>query len=94
MPLSGAGNTKGDVHTEAVFYECKSSARKTADGVKSISVRKDDLTKMLQQQAKEGKTLHAMVLHFAGDQKDWVVIEWRQWESLLGSQTISVQPGQ
>lgn len=85
VPYSGAGKVKGDVHTPHVFYEAKSSARKAADGSKSIGVKKDDLTKMLAQQQKEGKALHAMHLHFAADRNDWVVMSWVQWLALLGA---------
>lgn len=84
MPYSGAGKTKGDVHTASVFYECKSSAARVA-GSKSIGVKKADLLKMQQQQQKEGKPLHAMQLHFSADRNDYVVMTWAQWLSLLAA---------
>ena len=83
VPHSGAGTIKGDVHTDLVFMECKSSAGRAAGDVKSIGLRKDWLTKMLAQQAKEAKPLHALVIHFTGDQRDWVAMSWEQWLELL-----------
>lgn len=83
VPFSGAGKVKGDVHAGQVFYECKTSARLAAGGSKSIGVKKADLLKMLAQQQKEGKQLHAMHLHFAADRNDWVVMSWAQFEDML-----------
>ena len=91
VPLSGAGETKGDVLSGRVFYECKTSARVSKAGVKSITVRKDDLLKMLDQQQQQGKELHAMQLHFAGDRRDWVVMSFEQWQELTGEGFDDVQ---
>lgn len=84
VEFSGAGAIKGDVHTDLVFMECKSSASRSSGEVKSIGLRKDWLTKMLTQQAKEAKPLHALVIHFTGDRNDWVAMSWQQWQTLLG----------
>lgn len=83
VPYSGAGPVKGDVHTATVFYECKSSAQRASGDVKSFSLRKDHLTKMLDQQKKEGLPLHCMQVHYAGDRNDWAVMAWDQWLALL-----------
>lgn len=83
VPYSGAGREKGDVLTDLVFAECKSSARTTADGTKSITVRKDTLEKMLLQQHASGRPLHALVLHLTGDKRDWVVMSYDQFTKLL-----------
>lgn len=83
VPYSGAGAMKGDVHAGPVFYEVKSSAAKASGEVKSIGLRKDWLTKMQTQAAKEGKPLAALVVHFTGDRNDWVCMSFAQWERLL-----------
>lgn len=87
VPLSGAGEIKGDVLSDVELIQCKSSAQTsktlTGRGAKQITVKLADLLQMQAEQKLEGKPIGIMHLHYKGERKDWVVMSEEQYELFL-----------
>lgn len=70
---------KGDVNTENVLIECKTSIKP----VKSISIKKEWLTKLDEEKFAMGKFHSALAFDF-GDSKDYFIINEDMMELLVG----------